>query len=204
MGEVVAVVVVVVVVAAAVAAVVAPRLHAGVGEVVASVSSVQLRKAGVQQRAAERRRVILTPSRDPVPVLAPHDAAVRVRTRTTIATVQGIEELRIVAQDPGLLLERGPTRRCQAKLALVEESIVHPREVHHRLCRVLLPTGCTSRMLVRERAAGVVLELVACVRESQVLIGDSFAAAVLLRGHFLYIPRPSQSRVHRAWRRHDQ
>ena len=37
---------------------------------------------------------------------------------------------------------------------------------------------------MRERAAGVVLELVACVREPQVLIGDSFAAAVLLQGHF--------------------
>ena len=141
--------------------------------------------AGVQQRVAERRWVILTPSREPVPVLAPHDAAVPVRTRTTIAAVEGIEELRIVAQDAGLLLDRGPTRRCQAKLALVEERIVCPREVDHHLCRVLLPAGCTSRMLVRERAAGVVLDLVACVRELQVLISDSFAAAVLLQGHFL-------------------
>ena len=33
---------------------------------------------------------------------------------------------------------------------LVEESIVYPREVEHRLRRILLPTGCTSRMLVRE------------------------------------------------------
>ena len=160
--------------------------------------------AGVQQRVAERRRVILTPSREPVSVLAPHDARVRVRTTTTVAAMEGIEELRIVAQDPGLLLERGPTRRCQAKLALVEESIVRPREGDHRTCRVLLPTGCTSRMLVRERAAGVVLDLVACVRELQVLISDSFAAVVLLRGHFLYIPKPLQFRVHRAWRRRDQ
>ena len=153
---------------------------------------------------AERRRVILTPSREPVPGLAPHDDAVRVQTMTTIAAVEGIEELHIVAQDPGLLLERGPTRRYQAKLALVEESIVYPREVEHRLRRILLPTGCTSRMLVRERAAGVVLDLVACVRELQVLISDSCAAVVLPRGHFLYIPKPLQPRVHRAWRRRDQ
>ena len=66
--------------------------------------------AGVQQRVAQRRRVILTPSREPVPVLCPHDVIVRVRTTTTLAAMEGIEELRIVAQDPGLLLERGPTR----------------------------------------------------------------------------------------------
>ena len=71
--------------------------------------------AGVQQRMAERRRVILTPSREPVSVLAPHDARVRVRTTTTVAAMEGIEELRIVAQDPGLLLERGPTRRRRRK-----------------------------------------------------------------------------------------
>ena len=116
--------------------------------------------AGVQQRMAERRRVILTPSRDPVPILVPHDDAVRVQTRTTIAAV-------------GLLLDRDPTRRYQAKLAS-----------EHRLRRILLPTGCTSRMLVRERAAGVVLDLVAGVRTPQVLISDSSAAIVRLRGHF--------------------
>ena len=160
--------------------------------------------AGLQQRVAECRRVILTPSREPVPVLTPHDGLVHVRTTTTRAAMEGPEEPRTVAQDPGLLLERGPTRRCQAKLALVEESIVRPREGDHRLCRVLLPTGCTSRMLVRERAAGVVLDLVACVRELQVLISDSFAAVVLLRGHLLYIPKPLQSRVHRAWWRRGQ
>ena len=64
--------------------------------------------ASVQQRVAERRRVILTPSRDPVPVLAPHDAAVRVRTRTTIAAVEDIEELRIVAQVRVFFLSGAP------------------------------------------------------------------------------------------------
>ena len=66
--------------------------------------------AGVQQRIAERRRVNLTPSREPVPGLTPHDGLVRVQTTTTVAAIQGMEELRIVAQDPGSLLERGPPR----------------------------------------------------------------------------------------------
>ena len=160
--------------------------------------------AGVQQRVAECRRVSLTPSREPVPILTPHDGLVHVQTTTTLAAMEGTEELRIVAQDPGLLLERGPTRRCQAKLALVKESNVRPREGDHRTRRVLLPTGCTSRMLMRKRAAGIVLDLAACVRELQVLISDSFAAVVLLRGHFLYIPKPHHFRVHRAWWRRDQ
>ena len=47
--------------------------------------------AGVQQRVAERRRVNLTPSREPVPGLSPHDALVRVRTFTTLAATEGIE-----------------------------------------------------------------------------------------------------------------
>ena len=62
-------------------------------------------KGLVRQGVAERLRVILTPSREPVPVLAPHDGLVRARTTTTVAAMEGMEELRMVAQDPGLLLE---------------------------------------------------------------------------------------------------
>ena len=67
--------------------------------------------AGVQQHVAERLRVILTPSQEPVSGLGPHDGLRRVvQTTTTLAVMQGMEEPQIVAQDPGSLLERGPPR----------------------------------------------------------------------------------------------
>ena len=46
--------------------------------------------AGVQQRMAERRRVILTPSREPVPVLMAHDEAVRVFSGVAALAVPGV------------------------------------------------------------------------------------------------------------------
>ena len=62
-------------------------------------------KGLVPRGIAERLQVILTPSQEPVHVLAHHDGLVCAQTTTTVAAMEAMEEPRMVAQDPGLLLE---------------------------------------------------------------------------------------------------